>query len=158
MNFICDFSFGTNYAKMMLGGKMEKIKVRLNTDLTQYGEGLKKGIEGYTIGNYGVWSRANDNFVGVCFPGVQTLDVLWKSLDIIDEDFLKRREEEKKKFLEELKTATEVEKHVGPYGGFRYLSYRCGKSHVSNHFKAEALEIEKILRSYGIEIKEVVDK
>ena len=137
---------------------MEKIKVRLNTDLTQYGEGLKKGIEGYTIGNYGVWSRANDNFVGVCFPGVQTLDVLWKSLDIIDEDFLKRREEEKKKFLEELKTATEVEKHVGPYGGFRYLSYRCGNSHVSNHFKAEALEIEKILRSYGIEIKEVVDK
>lgn len=143
---------------MVLGGKMEKIKVRLNTDLTRYGEGLKAGIEGYTIGNYGSWSHGSDRFVGVCFPGIQTLDVLWKSLDIIDDDFLKRREEEKKKFLEELKTATEVEKHVGPYGGFKYLSYRCGNSHVSNHFKTEALEIEKILRSYGIAIKEVVDR
>lgn len=137
---------------------MEKIKVRLNTDLTKYGEGLKKGIEGYTIGEFGMWSRGSDRFVGVCFPGIQTVDVLWDSLDIIDEEFLKRREESKIKFLEDLKTATEVEKHIGPRGGFRYLSYHYSGGYVSNAFKDEALEIEKILESYGIEVKEIIDK
>lgn len=140
-----------------VGGKMEKIKVRLNTDLTRYGEGLKKGIEGYTIGEYDVWSRGSDRFIGVCFPDIKTLDVLWDSLDIIDEDFLKGREENKKIFLEELKTATEVEKHVGPRGGFRYLSYKTNSRCVSNCFKDEALEIEKIIKSYGIEVKEIID-
>ena len=40
-----------------------------------------------------MWSRANDNFVTVCFPNVATLDVLWKSLEIIDEEYLKRVKE-----------------------------------------------------------------
>ncbi len=137
---------------------MERIKVRLNTDLTNYGSGLKKGIEGYTIESCGMWSRSNDRFVSVCFPNIQTLDVLWKSLDIIDEDFLKRREAEKERFLEELKTATNVEKHLGPRGGFRCLSYQCGNKSVSNYFKNEALEIEKVLKNYGIEIQEIIDK
>lgn len=137
---------------------MEKIKVRLNTDLTRYGKCLKKGIEGYTIGEYGMWSRGSDRFIGVCFPDIQTLDVLWESLDIIDGEFLKRREENKKMFLEELKTVTNVEKHVGLRGGFRCLSYKTSSGYVSKYFKEEALEIEKIIKSYGIEVKEIVDK
>lgn len=36
----------------------DRIKVRLNVDLTQYLKGLIAGSEGYTIGNYGTWSRA----------------------------------------------------------------------------------------------------
>lgn len=136
---------------------MEKYKVRLKTDLTKYGEGLKEGIEGYTIGEYGMWSRGSDRFVGVCFPGISTLDVLWDSLEIIDEDFLKRREDSKNKFKEDLKTAYEVEKHVGPRGGFRYLCYSYNGGHVANYFKDEAEEIEKIIKDYNIEVKVVVD-
>lgn len=41
------------------------------------------------------------------FPEKGTLDVLWESLDIIDEEDLKKPEEENL-LLEELKSATEV--------------------------------------------------
>lgn len=105
-----------------------------------------------------MWRRGSDRFIGVCFPDIQTLDILWESLDIIDGEFLKRREENKKMFLEELKTVTNVEKHVGPRGGFRCLSYKTSSGYVSKYFKEEALEIEKIIKSYGIEVKEIVDK
>lgn len=137
---------------------MEKIKVKLKADLTRYGEGFKEGIEGYTIGEYGMWSRGSDRFVGVHFPNVGSLDVLWESLEIIDEDFLKRREQHKKEFLEQLKSVTEATKYVGPRGGFHSLCYS-GKEvgHVCLGFKDEALEIEKILKSYGIEVKVVVE-
>ena len=70
-----------------------------------------------------MWSRANDNFVTVCFPNVATLDVLWKSLEIIDEEYLKRVKERNAKWLEELKTAKNVELNLGPKGGFRSLSF-----------------------------------
>lgn len=54
----------------------KKIKVKLKVNLEKYGEGLKEGTIGYTVGEYGMWSKSNDNFVGVCFPGIKTLDVL----------------------------------------------------------------------------------
>lgn len=136
---------------------MEKIKVRLKVDLTKYGKGFKEGIEGYTIGEYGMWSRGSDRFIGVHFPDAGTLDVLWESLEIIDEDFIKRREQEKEVFLEKLKTVEEAIKYIGPRGGFRSLYYYSKElGHVSLYFKEEALEIEKILKSYGIEVKEIV--
>ena len=68
----------------------DRINVRLKVDLTQYLKGLIVGSEGYTIGNYGIWSRANDNFTGVHFPGIGSLDVLWSSLEIIDEEYLRK--------------------------------------------------------------------
>lgn len=132
-------------------------KVKLKVDLTRYADGLIEGTEGETIGNYGIWSRGTDRFVGVRFPGITTIDVLWDSLEIIDGDFLKKREEAKEKFKEDLKTAYDIEKHVGPRGGFRYLSYAYNRGHVSNYFKDESEGIEKIFKEYGKEIRIVVD-
>lgn len=74
----------------------EQIKVKLLVDLTKYADGLVEGSQGYTIGSKGMYSRANDNFVTVCFPKIATLDVLWKSFKIIDEEYLKRAEESNK--------------------------------------------------------------
>lgn len=102
----------------------EKIKVKLLVDLTRYADGLVEGSEGYTVGNNGLWSRANDNFVTVCFPEIATLDVLWKSLEIIDEEYLKRAEESNKEWKEQLKSAKDVELHLGPRGGFRSLQFK----------------------------------
>jgi hypothetical protein len=99
------------------------IKVRLKVDLTKYRTGLVPGTEGTTIGNYGIWSRGSDRFVGVHFPDKGALDVLWDSLEIIDEEYLKRNEEQRNRYFEKLKSATEVVKCVGPRGGFRHLSY-----------------------------------
>ena len=126
---------------------MKKIKVKLTVDLTKYAKGLVAGTEGYTVGNYGELSRAFDRFVTVCFPNIATLDVLWKSLEIIEEEFIK-----------ELESAYDVVKHVGPLGGFKSLSYRCknGLSGRSIGFKDKALFAENYFIEHNIPIKTVV--
>lgn len=141
---------------------MKKIKVKLTVDLTKYAKGLVAGTEGYTVGNYGELSRAFDRFVTVCFPNIATLDVLWKSLEIIDEEYLKEIEESKKKeeeeFIKELESAYDVVKHVGPLGGFKSLSYRCknGLSGRSIGFKDKALFAENYFIEHNIPIKTVI--
>lgn len=60
-------------------------KVKLKVDLTKYHPSLKIGIEGVTVGRQGIWSRNQDRFITVEFPK-HTLDVLWDSLKIIDEE------------------------------------------------------------------------
>ena len=69
---------------------MNNIKVELKTDLTKYGEGLIAGIKGITIGQQGIWSRSNDNFITVKFENNIILDALWNSLEIIDEEYLQK--------------------------------------------------------------------
>jgi hypothetical protein len=64
------------------------IKVKLLTDLSKYAPGLVPGVEGHTIGQYGLWSRGSDRFIGVCFPGIAKLDVLWESIEVIDKEYL----------------------------------------------------------------------
>lgn len=140
----------------------EQIKVKLLVDLTRYADGLVEGSEGYTIGSKGMWSRANDNFVTVCFPNIATLDVLWKSLEIIDEEYIKRVEEWNKKWREQLKTAKCVELHLGPRGGFRslhfeYLSDNGTVVHYANGFKNEADNIMEILKANNIKIERIID-
>lgn len=142
---------------------MEKqIKVKLLVDLTKYANGLVEGTQGYTVGSKGTWSSANDNFVTVCFPGIATLDVLWKSLEIIDEEYLKESKETNKKWIEQLKTAKSVELHIGPRGGFRSLQFEyLGDNNVVSYyavgFKNKADEIMKIFKANNIKIKEVID-
>lgn len=64
-----------------------RVKVRLTADLTKYGAGLVPGIEGVTVGRHGEWSKGFDWFITVNFPSAsRTLDVLWKSLEVIKED------------------------------------------------------------------------
>ena len=50
-----------------------------------------------------MWSRGSDRFITVCFPDIATLDVLWSSLEIIDEKALSEQEQRKKEFEENLK-------------------------------------------------------
>lgn len=133
------------------------IKVALKVDLTKYRSGLVSGTEGTTVGTYGMWSRGSDRFIGVHFPGKGTLDVLWDSLEIIDEEYLKRVEERRNTHLEELKSATRVVKHVGPRGGFINLSYTYTNSngsliHVSKGFRKEADELIDFFERNGIEV------
>ena len=91
-------------------------KVKLTVDLTQYAKGLVAGTEGITAGQQGMWSRGSDRFVTVRFPGITTLDVLWDSLEIIDEEVLKEMDRQKKLFVENLKSAKDVTLYVGPRG------------------------------------------
>lgn len=140
----------------------EQIKVKLLVDLTRYADGLVKGSEGYTVGSKGIWSRANDNFITVCFPKIATLDVLWKSLEIIDEEYLKKAEELNKRWMEQLKTAKCVELHIGPRGGFRSLQFEyLDDNKIVNHyaigFKNKADSILDIFKANNIKIKEVID-
>lgn len=137
----------------------DRVKVRLKVDLTQYLKGLVAGSEGYTIGNYGMWSRANDNFIGVHFPGIGSLDVLWSSLEIIDEEYLKEVEERRKDKLEEYKSARNIVKYVGPRGGFKSLSFTYtdinGKTvHYSTGFKEEAEKLIAYFKELNLQITE----
>lgn len=140
----------------------EQVKVKLLVDLTKYVDGLVKGSKGYTVGNKGMWSKSNDNFVTVCFPNIATLDVLWKSLEIIDEDYLKRAEEWNKKWKEQLKTARCVELHLGPRGGFRCLQFEYLDAngmviHYANAFKNESINIIETFKAYNIKIETIID-
>ncbi|MCQ1528306.1 hypothetical protein [Lutispora saccharofermentans] len=137
---------------------MDNIRVKLKSDLTRYADGLLPGIEGYTIGRYGIWSRGSDRFVGVTFPGIATLDILWSSLEIVDDAYLKRVDQHQEEVKEELKTAKDVVKVIGPKGGFRYLSYSyTNKNGISCNtsmgFKTEAEKLIELFKNYGIPIK-----
>ena len=119
------------------------------------------GVEGYPIGRYGEWSRNFDRFVGVNFPGITILDVLWTGLEIIDEDYLREQAEAKRAKMEALKSATNVVLTVGPRGGFRYLSYeytdadglRRGSSTGSG---TEAEELQEFFAENSIHVRRVV--
>lgn len=133
------------------------IKVRLKTDLTNYLSGLITGTEGVTVGAKGMWSRGSDRFISVHFPGKGTLDVLWNSLEVIDEEYLNQREETEQRLLEEFRSAYDIIKCVGPRGGFKYLSYRYTDSDgirhsVSTHFRDEADKLINTIEEYGINV------
>ncbi len=133
-------------------------KVKLTVDLTQYANGLVAGTEGITVGRQGMWSRGSDRFITVRFPGITTLDVLWDSLEIIDEEALKEIDRQKQLFAENLKGAEDVTLYVGPRGGFKYLSYSYTDKesginvHTSEGFRDKAYRILDILKEYGIPV------
>lgn len=135
------------------------IKVRLTQDLTRYHPGLVPGVEGITVGRYGIWSRGSDWFIGVSFPEIGTFDILWEGLEIIDKDYLAEAEERETKKWELLKKARNVVRVVGSRGGFKYLSYEYTDenkitSHVSNTDRRAADKLIEFFRKHGIEIRE----
>ena len=138
-----------------------QIPVRLKAGLTRYHPGLTPGVEGYTIGAYGTWSRGSDRFVGICFPGIITLDVLWEGLEVIDPKHLAEAKKAAAIREQEWLRATNVVKHLGPNGGFKSLSYQstggngitrgCSYGPLS---REAAKEAEAFFRSHGIPIRE----
>jgi len=135
------------------------IKVRLTQDLTRYHPGLVPGVEGVTVGQYGLWSRGSDRFVGVRFPDIGPFDILWDSLEIVDKEYLTEAAERDKRKWELLKLAKNVVRTVGPKGGFRHISYEYidehgTTSHVSNGDRQEAEKLVQFFQKYGIEVRE----
>lgn len=138
---------------------MRSIAVRLLVDLTRYHPALLRGAEGRTTERNGLWSRANDRFVPVVFPGAGTVDVLWASLEIIDATYLAEMAARHTEKIDALRTARNVVKVLGPRGGFKYLSYEyTDKSgvicHVGTTFRTEGDELIALLKGYGIAVEE----
>jgi hypothetical protein len=131
----------------------DSIEVRLTEDLTRYHPSLVPGVEGHTCGD----SRLGDRFVVVRFPKT-TLDILWKGLEIIDEEHLKKMAEYKKAEQERMKQATDVVRRVGPRGGFWSLSYKYGQGTRSTGSKQQAAEWEAFFKEHGISIREEREK
>jgi hypothetical protein len=137
--------------------KQYGIQVRLNTDLTQYHPSLVKNAEGVTVPNAGMWARGSDRFVSVRFEGAGIHDILWESLEIIDEEVNRELAKLREERLEDLKTARNVVQTMGPRGGFRCLSYEYdsrhgGVNHISNANREEAEELVELFKTYNIEV------
>jgi hypothetical protein len=99
--------------------------------------------------------------VGVSFPGIGTFDVLWASLEIIDEEYLAEAARRKAERMEALKSASNVVRTRGPRGGFRYLSYQCVsadglRTSVSTANRADADELIDFFNQHGILVREEV--
>lgn len=99
--------------------------------------------------------------MGVNFPGIGIFDVLWDSLQIIDEAYLAEAQKRETERWEALKSAKNVVQAVGPRGGFRYLSYeyvdRDGMlCHVSSGNRDEAKRLVEFFKQHRILVREEV--
>lgn len=117
------------------------LKVKLIHDYTKYNEELKKGILGYAFltPEEQAAKTPNDNFVKVKFDGITEVDVLWRGLEIIDEEYLEEKRLEKENYLAQLKNAKNICLTIGPSGGFRSLEFDC----VLNGEETHKIIIEK---------------
>lgn len=133
---------------------MRKLPVKLTTDLTRYHPSLIKGVEGVTVGR----SRMGDRFVMVQFPET-TLDILWQSLKITDEDYLAEKKKEYEEYMECLESATNVYRLIGPRGGFRELHFTYTNKEGEEvkdktGFREKNRELTEFFEERGIKIKE----
>jgi hypothetical protein len=130
---------------------MRSIRVKLVVDLSRYDSRLTGGQEG---------DAYSDSYLGDCFAFVRFdcgagLDVLWNSLDIIDEEYLAEVAQRESEMEAKLATARDAILHLGPRGGFRCLSYFIpGDGHTSLGFKEKAMKHMGIMERHGIEIRE----
>ena len=67
------------------------LKVKLLYDYTKYNDKLEKGIEGFAFETpeEQIARSSSDKFVKVKFEGITDVDVPWRGLEILDEDYLK---------------------------------------------------------------------
>ena len=138
--------------------KQYGIQVRLTTDLTHYHPGLVKNAQGVTVPAAGMWARGSDRFVSVRFEGAGVHDILWESLEIIDQEVNQELAKLRAERNEDLKTARNVVQTFGPRGGFRTLSYEYdsrhgGVNHISSANREEADELIELFKTYNIEVK-----
>lgn len=129
----------------------------MKVDLTQYHPSMTAGTEGYTESTGGIYSRGSDRFTAVRFAEAGVRDILWTSLEVVDEDYLRRREETKRKNYEALRTARDVVLHLGPNGGFRGLHCTYDIDGCTRHdsiARDEADDVLALFREYGIPVRE----
>lgn len=125
-----------------------KTRVKLKIDLTRYDTRLTEGSQGYAIGAQGAFSKMSDRFATVVFDNGVIFDVAWSTLEILqkqvdlnistDIDSILRKLD--RDSINQLSTATNVTLHVGPRGGFRYLSYYIGNNQYWTANRNSALE------------------
>lgn len=96
--------------------KFKDIKVKLTVDLTRYDKRLVVGEIGYTKG-----PGRNDRFEWVKFNNGARLEVLWESLEVIDEERLKQAKQVREETIKN--TTKEIKIMVGPKGEFQYIEY-----------------------------------
>ncbi|WP_026583988.1 hypothetical protein [Bacillus sp. J33] len=130
------------------------IKVQLKHDLTRYHPQLTNGAVGHTTH----LKTINDCFVKVYFPGAGHHDILWKSIEIIDEEYLEKRKKESDEKMKAIKENGKVELHwkkSGYLSSLRY-EYRIGNQDFSHSigFLDLAATLYEDFRNNGIEIKE----
>lgn len=81
---------------MQHGGKPERVKLKVN--LERYGRGLVEGVEGWTIPDtkLSIWGD-QDRFVAVNFDNGLKLDIIYSSLEKIEQITTQSTKSSKKK-------------------------------------------------------------
>ena len=134
------------------------LKVKLVHDYTKYNEKLEKGIEGIALETPEIQSERSpeDNFVKVRFDGVTEVDVLWRGLEIIDEEYLSKKQAEKDAYYESVKCAINIVNTIGPKGGFKKLEFDCvdgAEVHTVIEDKEQGEEHIEYFKKFGLDIK-----
>lgn len=127
------------------------MRVKLIADLTRYDSRLTRGQEG-NAGDFG----ATDNLVWVSFDAGPRIQVLWKSLEIIDAEHLAMAKASREKEEADVARATDVVLRLGPNGGFQDLSYRVDgppKAYVCCGFRDKAERLMAIMRTNNVPIR-----
>ncbi|MGD6964006.1 hypothetical protein ACQCVB_17455 [Fictibacillus phosphorivorans] len=132
------------------------IKVQLKDDLTRYHPLLTPGVVGYTTDR----NPINDCFVYVQFYSIRTpQNILWKSLTIIDEEYLEEKRKKREMMIESLKENGNVELHWHHNGSFKKLSYQYRNKKNKRHFFCNCFsdlsaELYAEMRKAGIKVRE----
>jgi len=129
------------------------LAVELTCDLTKYHPSLTAGSVGRTVG-----PGRNDCFARVAFS-YTTLDVLWKSLDILDEDFLEEQRKERDEDDQAIIAAgVPGIVHTGPNGGFHAFSMSYTRDGCTRYFsqgnREEARRLIMLFRDNNIPVIE----
>ena len=137
------------------------LKVKLLYDYTKYNDKLEKGIEGFSVETPEEQEsrKAEDHFVKVVFKDITEVDVPWRGLEIIDEDYLAEKERVRDEYLSQLQTAKNVVYTIGAKGGFKSIEL----DFVENGENVHKLIEDKIegetfllyLNKYGIDMKTI---
>lgn len=128
------------------------MKVKLVHDYTKYNERLEKGIIGEAIETPEEQKerKSDDNFVKVDFEGITTVDVLWRGLEIVDDEYLAEKQRIKDEHLAKIVTAKNVVKTIGPKEGFKKLEF----VYTDNGKEVEISTEDKIIADEYLEVIE----
>jgi hypothetical protein len=131
------------------------LKVKLVHDYTKYNEKLEKGVEGVALETPEIQKERSleDNFVKVKFDGITEVDVLWRGLEIIDEDYLSKKQAEKDAYYDSVKSATNIINTIGPKGGFKKLEFDNRENHIIIEEKEQGEEHIEYFNKFGLNIK-----